>query len=479
MPKVNQPDNPRLETLLASLPADCTIDHYKVHEHTLELFVSWPEPKSTDRICPYCASNDCAVKDNGSMQTIRHINNGFYGTMITYHKLRLVCRTCGRSFYVKPEWAFPHLSCSSAVALQIFGELTGTGKSITAIARDTFTTPAIVTTLLKRISCPRPKELPVSLGIDEFKGNSGFYDPQKKRFQTEKYHCVLSDIDSGHVIDILYKATYPELRDYFMQYSPAERKRVRYFCTDMRSGFSKVAHNFFPHAKICIDMFHVVKLLTDAVSEVRLDAWHALIKDYKDALAAYNDARQSGAPNLNKLKAASDLLKDNCALLKNSQRALTTSPYHESTYWSRHPEKHEERLERLFALEPHLKPAHTALMDFYEVMEEVRLEYHRSHLDKWLETYLACDCPPIRQAAYSIEKRRKGIENSWKYKKSNGVTESLNQKSKNIIRASFGLRSFAHLRKRILLASGATSIDTKDPYTIFSEKKGDNESDHV
>ena len=479
MPKSEFPDKMPLESILASLPADCTIDHYKKHEHTLELFVSWPEPKGTARICPYCNSDDCAVKDSGTMQTIRHINNGFYGTMITYHKPRLVCRTCGRSFYVKPEWAFPHLSCSSAVVLQIFDELTGTAKSITAIARDTFTTPAIVTTFLERVSYDRPKKLPVSLGIDEFKGNSGFYDPQKKCYHTEKYHCVLSDVDAGHVIDILYKATYPELRDYFMQYSPEERKRVRYFCTDMRSGFSKVARNFFPHAKICIDMFHVVKLLTDAVGDIRLDAWHNLTKDCKNALAAYKDAKQSSAPNLSKLKAAYGLLKENCSLLKNSHRALITSPYHASTYWGRHPEKHEERLEKLFALDPRLKPAHTALMDFYDVMEEVRLEYHRSHLDKWLETYLSCDCPPIRQAAYSINKRRKGIENSWKYKKSNGVTESLNQKSKNIIRASFGMRSFEHLRKRILLASGATTVETKNPYTIFGEKRGDETSDDV
>ena len=115
-------------------------------------------------------------------------------------------------------------------------------------------------------------------------------------------------------------------------------------------------------------------------------------------------------------------------------------------------------------------------MDFYDVMDAAKLKFHRSLLDIWLDKYLACDCPPIRQAAYSINKHRCGIENSWKYHKSNGVTESLNQKSKNIIRASFGIRSFEHLRKRILLASGVTVVDAKGPYTIFSEKRMDNTS---
>ena len=479
MPKTELPGSLPLESLLAAVPEGCTIDRHEIHGHTLELFVTWPEPKGTDLVCPHCGSCDCTDKGKGSLQTIRHVNTGLMGTLITFRKPRFVCRDCGRSFYARPKWVFPDMSVSSFVALQIFDELTCTGKSLSMIARDTFTSPAIVTSLLERIPYRAPKKLPVSLGIDEFKGNSGYWDPKRKRFCTEKYHCVLVDADAGRVIDILLKATYQELHDYFMEFSPDARKRVRFFCTDMRSGFSKVARVCFPRAKICIDMFHVVKLVTGAVGDVRLSAWHSLVRKYRSALTDYEEAKKAHLEDLPGRKAAADLLKDQCDLVKGSQRVLITSPYHEDAYWNRDPEKRSKRLKELFELEPQLEFAHTALMEFYDILETTEFNDKRSNLTAWLAKYTVCDCPPIRQAAYSINRHRKGIENSWKYHKSNGVTESLNQKTKNIIRASFGMRSFEHLRKRILLASGATVLDMKNPYTIFGEKRGDEASDHV
>ena len=145
---------------------------------------------------------------------------------------------------------------------------------------------------------------------------------------------------------------------------------------------------------------------------------------------------------------------------------------YDDAYWNRDPERRSRRLGELFALDPQLEFAHAALMEFYDVAEATEFADKRSGLAAWLDKYVACDCPPIRQAAYSIHKHRRGLENSWKYHKSNGVTESLNQKTKNIVRASFGIRSFERLRKRILLASGATTLDLKSPYTIFGEKRG-------
>ena len=46
--------------------------------------------------------------------------------------------------------------------------------------------------------------------------------------------------------------------------------------------------------------------------------------------------------------------------------------------------------------------------------------------------------PPVRQAAFSIDRHRRGIENSWRYGKSNGPTEGLNKKIKDVKRLGFG-----------------------------------------
>ena len=91
----------KLENLLAALPEGVVVERSVQHEHTVELFVNWNEPHSTETECPYCGTSPCVTKDSGAMQTVRHLNSGIYGTLVTFHKPRFRCRRCGHTFYVK------------------------------------------------------------------------------------------------------------------------------------------------------------------------------------------------------------------------------------------------------------------------------------------------------------------------------------------------------------------------------------------
>ncbi|WP_204907553.1 transposase, partial [Mordavella massiliensis] len=59
------------------------------------------------------------------------------------------------------------------------------------------------------------------------------------------------------------------------------------------------------------------------------------------------------------------------------------------------------------------------------------------------------------------------IQNSWKYGKSNGLSEGLNNKIKVLKRVSFGLHSFESFRRRILLTCGKLKL-SKDPQWLFA-----------
>ena len=63
-----------LEHALARLPEDTDIITFAQHEHSIELFVRYPEPKSRDVTCVHCGDSHCVLKDNGAKQTIRHIS---------------------------------------------------------------------------------------------------------------------------------------------------------------------------------------------------------------------------------------------------------------------------------------------------------------------------------------------------------------------------------------------------------------------
>lgn len=439
----------KLLSRLSGLPDDVTIfDHQKIDDNIIEIFVEWDEPKGDDRICPSCGSTWCVKKDSGRNQTLRHLPGGLFNTWLTYHKPRFYCRSCRTSFYMKPWWAQTKMSISIPLFYLIYRLLVTTTMNLSDIAKRTNSTRSIVQNVMDKIDLQLPSSLPQSIGIDEFHGNTGHYDSGSGRYVTEKYHCVITDTDKSAVFDIIMNPTYKSLRSYFMQYHISLRKSVKFISMDMRSGFSKVARECFPYAKICIDPFHVVKLLTEAVSKVRIDEWrrhHDIYQKYLESISSLSGAEKKADPAL-------AILEHNYRLVKNSQRVLVASPFNDS-YWSSHYLLRMERLEEIFTISPSLMTPHKALMDFYEVETSTGRSRHEL-LNDWLKVYLESDCAPVRQAAHSISKRQAGIERAWKYHKSNARTEGLNKKIKDLKRAGFGMHDFDNFRKRILLSLG-------------------------
>lgn len=443
----------KLLNSLSGLPNDVKISNYKhVGDNILELFVDWEEPKLDERECPYCKGTYIIKKDSGRSQTLRHTPSGLYNIWLTFHKPRFYCKSCNRTFYITPWWAHTDMSISLPLFYLIYKLLIGTTLNLTEIAKRTNSTPAIVRHVIDKIRLETPLTLPKSIGIDEFHGNTGHYDKPSKKYKTEKYHCVITDTDRSTVFDVIRNPKHKCLHEYFMTYDLSVRRCVRFVSLDMRSGFSKASRECFPNAKICIDPFHVVKLLTEAVSTVRKDEWRHHENVYNQYMETISHLSSQEVKNNPKRK----VLEHNCKLIKNSQRVLVASPFND-TYWSQRYIEREDRLEEIFTISPSLKLPYEALSSFYEVENSSSSDRHQLLLD-WIKTYTKCDCPPIKQTANSISKRRSAIERAWKYHKSNAKTEGLNKKIKDIKRAGFGMHDFDNFRKRILLSLGTEHV---------------------
>ena len=63
---------------LAKLPQEATIKSIQVlKDYDL---ISLDVPTASQRLCPHCGSDDCVIKDSGTIQTVRHIgSNAFSG----------------------------------------------------------------------------------------------------------------------------------------------------------------------------------------------------------------------------------------------------------------------------------------------------------------------------------------------------------------------------------------------------------------
>ncbi len=180
--------------------------------------------------------------------------------------------------------------------------------------------------------------LPETICIDEFKGNSGIWSSKAHKWRLSKYHCSISDGDSHTVINILGQITGSVVNQYFRQFPPEERQRVKFFCCDMNNGF----------------------------------------------------IIQASSP----------------------------------------------------------------------------LSVQSEELTEWIRKYTSSRVEEIRSAACTIRHWRNYIQNSWKYGKSNGLSEGLNNKIKVLKRVSFGLHSFDAFRRRILLTCGRLRL-SQNPFSVL------------
>lgn len=438
--------------LIARLPAEVTVESIISHPHCTEVMARFPPPDA--RVCPGCGSCDCIIKDSGRQRTVRHVPSGKRGTLVTFRHRRYLCKACRSSFYEPVYWIRPGSSITQELFLDIRKDL-ASPLSIRGIALRNCVTESIVQSVISSIDTDSPSSLPETLCIDEFCGESGTYNKGTGRWDTEKFHCILADGDKGYVLDILPRMDKAFLKPYLMGYPLSVRQKVKFCCCDMHGGYISLAKECFPSVSVCVDLFHVVKRLGDAMDSVRIRIQHAL---QKKAISL-----DDGMPG--KKEALRSYQK-----LKGSARLLTTAERNQGTYWEGQEEKKKQRLRDILSLSPDLATAYDALQEFHHILDLDMYQLQRAGLTDWIRKYTASTVPEVTSAANTIKHYRSYIQNSMKYGKSNSVAEGRNRAIKEIKRHSYGQHSFDHFRRRILLAYGPVMY-TADTYTVFGEKR--------
>lgn len=433
------PNHPKLN-LLANLPETVTISNIVRHNNCDEYIVT--TKASPNRLCPHCGSNDCVIKDAGRKLTVRHVESNQRGVIVTLHVDRFFCKNCCTSFYTRPSWLHPALHMTTTLWFTLCLDLTQM-LSVTAISRNHYVSPGIVDSVLNTILYERPETLPETLGIDEFKGSSGDWDPERSRWNVNKYHCNISDGDAGIVKDVLPQINSEYLIQYFKQYSAEQRSKVKYYCCDMHNGFISVAKVLFPQAHICIDLFHVVKLINDTIDTIR----RRLQRDMEEQQE-----------------------KEKYSLLRRVARSLLSSELKQKRLGNPNNAKRLEKLKAVFNMFPELEEAYHASQEFHSINAENQLILQKAGLTDWIDRYQASNVPELEKLARSIQHWRSYLHNTWEYHRSNSTCEGLNNKIKVLKRISFGLHNFETFRKRVLLTCGSLRL-ANDPFTVFGEKR--------
>ncbi len=266
------------------------------------------------------------------------------------------------------------------------------------------------------------------IGIDEISYKRG-----------HKYLTVVVDHDSGRLVWAAPIQDMATLASFFDALGPQRSALITHVSADGAPWINTVVAKRCPNAVRCADPFHVVKWVTDALDQVRRDAWN----DTRKA-ARQNEARRG----LGRPAADAPPRPDSARAtgLKNSRYDLWKNPENLT-------DKQHVKLAWVVQTNPTLGRAYY-LKEGLRVIFKLPLNEATEALDKWVGWARRCRIPAFVKLQRSIVKHRTAILASIEHGLSNGRIESINTRIRLITRIAFGFKSSDAL---IALASSASA----------------------
>jgi len=233
------------------------------------------------------------------------------------------------------------------------------------------------------------------IGIDEISHRTG-----------QRYLTVVVCHDTGRLVWAAAGRDRKTVERFLDQLGEERCKQVQLVSCDMAGWIAGPVADRLPHAVRCVDPFHVVQLATDALDEIRREAW--------------NHARRAGEIALARdLKGARYALWKNPENLTARQRGKLSRVQHTNRRLYR-AYLLKEQLRQIYRLEP--DPA-TAL------------------LDAWIAWARRCRLAPFVKLAKTICAQRDGIVAAIQHGLSNARVEAINTQIRLITRRAFGFHS--------------------------------------
>jgi len=375
----------------------------------------------------------CGVKYDNRNQYEKH---GFKTSFITLPKVsemnaylrlkkqRILCHECNSTFTLKTNVVNPncYISNNTKLAIALGASNKISECDIAKLYNVSHSTVNRVINSFYAIHKPHYNQLPESLCFDEFKS---------VKSADGAMSFLFCDAQNGTIIDIVEDRRLPSLIKYFQRFSKEARSNVKIIVIDMYKPYISLIKMLFPNAKIVLDKFHIIQLISRSLNKTRV----SIMNKDKD--------------NYNKYKRYWKLL------LKN-RNDLDTINY-KKVFCFKQMMCEEDIVNYLLDLNTELRDTYELYQDllnciksknpdrFNTILENIKKDY--PNISNYMKTSLK-----------SIKEYKEYILNTLKYDYTNGVIEGINNKIKVIKRIAFGYRSFYHFKARILITQGLCKL---------------------
>jgi len=242
-----------------------------------------------------------------------------------------------------------------------------------------------------------------------------------------KYLTLVVDHDRAKVVWGASGKDAKTLDRFFAELGPERAAQIEAVSLDLGPAFLKSvrAEGHAPQAVVCADPFHLVKLVGDALDEVRRDLWQQLRRLPDDRYAKnFKGARWALLKNPEDL---TDRQAEQLAKIKRTRGGI----------WRAYEMK--EQFRAIFAGD--LDAAHATEL-----------------LDRWTTRASRSRLAPFVKCARTMRERRALIVNALEHRISNGRVEGMNTKVRLIIRRAYGFHTADAALALVMLACGPINL---------------------
>ena len=266
------------------------------------------------------------------------------------------------------------------------------------------------------------------IGIDEISYKRG-----------HRYLTVVVDHDTGALVWAAAGRDEATLRGFFDALGPERSAQITPVSADAAEWIARVVAERCPNAIRCADAFHIVAWATDALDEVRRQAWN-------DArgIARGEGRRRRGRPRRD---APPRPGHERARALKHARYALWKNPENLT-------DRQQEKLAWVAKTDPRLHRAYL-LKEGLRLVFQLKGEAGKEALDRWINWARRCRIPAFVALQKRIVKHRPAIDAALDSGLSNALVESTNTKIRLITRVAFGFHGPEPLIALAMLSLGS------------------------
>jgi transposase len=390
--------------------------HFEPGGLVIEATPSWRKPR-----CGRCTRRG-PTYDTSPLRRWRHLAFGRTPFWIRYPPRRVSCASCQGVYVEQVPWAghdsrftwdFEEMAAYLAQRMDKTAVCTLLGINWRTVGT------IVQRVVAERVDPSRLEGLYV-IGVDEI----------SFRRHHQYVTCVVDHL-KGRVVWTGEGKSAQTLGGFFDELGEEKSKALTHVTMDMSAAFISAVEERAPQAQKVFDRFHVEKLATEAVDEVRR--------------AEVRAAAEKGAAQT----------------LKHSRWALLKKPWNMS-------QQDGERLRNIQKTNQRLYRAYLLKESLGEGLDFQQLARATSHLDQWIAWALRSRLNPFVKLAHTLKRLKEGVLAYVSTRLSNGLVEGLNNKIRLITRRAYGFHSARALSAMIHLCCGGIVLDPPLPKPTYT-----------